>query len=101
MIVKLIRAEVAPGHRDRFLAAQEAWDRECLKTDGYLGQWCGEGDPGELHVLAFWTSLAVYERWMRDEHDRIAVLAGSENHYSALEVRIADGPNDLSRAAGV
>jgi hypothetical protein len=99
LIVKLIRVEVIPGHRDRFLAAQEIWDTECLKTEGYLGQWCGDGDQGELHVLAFWESRTVYERWMKDEHDRIAALAGSEDHYSALETRIVDGPNDLPRIA--
>ncbi len=99
MIIKLIRVEVIPGHRDRFLAAQEVWDRECLKTEGYLGQWCGDGDPGELYVLAIWVSRSVYERWMLDEHDRIAALARSQDHYSVLETRIVDGPNDLPRAA--
>lgn len=99
MIIKLIRAEVISGHRDRFLAAQKIWDRECLKTEGYLGQWCGDGEQGELYVFAFWESRAVYEQWMGHEHDRIAALAGSEAHYSALEARIVDGPNDLPRAA--
>jgi hypothetical protein len=36
---------------------------------------------------------------MLDEHDRIAALAGSEDHYSALEVRILDGPHDLRQIA--
>jgi hypothetical protein len=52
-------------------------------------------------VFAFWVSRAAYERWMRDEHHRIAALAESENHYSSLEVRVVDGPNDLPRIAEV
>ena len=99
MIIKLIRAEVITRHRDRFLAAQEIWDRECLKTEGYLGQWCGSGDAGELYVFAYWKSRPVYERWMTDEHDRIVVLAGSEDHFSALEVRIVEGPSDFPRGS--
>ncbi len=99
MIIKLIRAEVISGHRDRFLAGQEIWDRECLKTEGYLGQWYGSGDAGELNVFAYWISRPVYDQWMTDEHDRIAALAGSEEHFSALEVRIVDGPDDFPRAA--
>jgi hypothetical protein len=100
LIIKLIRVEVISGHRDRFLAAQEIWDRECLKTEGYLGQWRGDGDPGEVHVLAFWASRAAYERRMTEEHDRIAALAGSEGHYSALEVRIAEEPSGFPAVAG-
>jgi hypothetical protein len=36
---------------------------------------------------------------MLDEHDRIAALAGSEDHYSSLKVRVLDGSNDLQRFA--
>lgn len=90
-LVKLIRVELLPGHREDYLKSQAVWNRESRRDPGYLCEFIGDGDPNELYVIAFWRSRADYERWMDAEHDRIAALAGADAHYERIDVRLIDG----------
>ena len=89
-LIKLIRIKVRPGHRDAFLKSQEVWNRESATAPGYLGEYVGDGDPGEMYVLTFWRSRPEYLRWMEEEHDRIAANAGADRHYEELDIRLID-----------
>ncbi|MCP4246682.1 MAG: DUF4937 domain-containing protein [bacterium] len=92
MVVKLITVYLKPGRREAYLAAQRIWNRETGKAPGYLGCFCGQ-DPGEPDVLRlqfFWRTREELKRWMDTDHDRIAALAGADEHYERIEVRVLD-----------
>ncbi|MCH7813789.1 MAG: DUF4937 domain-containing protein, partial [Planctomycetes bacterium] len=81
-----------PGHREAYLAAQRVWNQETARAPGYLGCFCGQ-DPGEPDVLRlqfFWRSGDELQRWMAADHDRIAALAGADDHYERIEVHVLD-----------
>jgi heme-degrading monooxygenase HmoA len=89
-LIKIVGLTLRPGHRERFLESQAVWNRESRSALGYLGEVLGASGPDELHVLTFWRSRDEYERWMEQDHDRIATLAGAEAHYDQLDVRVID-----------
>jgi len=89
-LVKLIRVTLRPGHRKKYLRSQAVWNRESRLAPGYLGEFIGDGEQDEIHLITFWRSRADYESWMSGDHDRIARLAHAEAHYEGLEVRIVD-----------
>lgn len=89
-LIKEIRLELRPGHRDDYMKSQQVWNRESRRDPGYLGELVGDGEDGALYVITFWRSRADYERWMDSEHDRIAGLAFAEAHYTAIDIRIID-----------
>ncbi len=92
MIVKLISVFVKRGRVDDFMASQEVWNRETSLCVGYLGTLVGRdvGDEDVVHVQVFWRTMAGYERFMREEHDRIAELAGADALYERIEVRVVE-----------
>ncbi len=91
-VVKLITVQVKPGHLDGYLAAQEIWNRETRSAPGYLGGRCGQSpdDPLTVRLMFFWRSRSDLEQWMATDHDRIAALAGADEHYERIEVRVLD-----------
>ena len=99
MIVKFIRVFVKPGRMASYLAAQEIWNHESRKDAACLGSYCGrcEDEPDCVFLLFFWRSREALDRWMANEHDRIAALAKADAHYERIEVRILDAalPPDL------
>ncbi|MGD2109056.1 MAG: DUF4937 domain-containing protein, partial [Phycisphaerae bacterium] len=97
MITKLIKVNVKPGHMDQYLAAQEVWNRESRPAPGYLGCDCSRdtADPSIVYLHCVWRTRADLDRWMATDHDRIAALAGADDHYERLEVRILESlPGD-------
>ena len=92
MIVKFIKVFVKPGQLPAYLAAQEVWNREMHGATGFLGSFCGRcGDePDESYLLLFWRSRDDLDGWMHTQHDRIAALAGADEHYERIEVRVLD-----------
>lgn len=76
----------------QYLASQEVWNLETRRAPGSLGFFCGRSAKEEnvVHLMFYWRSLGDYERWMADEHDRIARLAQADAHYERLVVRILD-----------
>jgi heme-degrading monooxygenase HmoA/methylase of polypeptide subunit release factors len=92
MIVKLIEVQVKPGHLAEYLAAQEIWNRETRLAPGFLGLFCGQSAKQEnvVHLFFYWRSLADYEEWMANDHDRIAGLANAEAHYERINVRMLE-----------
>ena len=70
--------------------SQEVWNRESAAAPGYLGEFVGNGDSGEIYVITFWRSRREYLRWMEDDHDRIAAKAGAGMHYAELDIRLID-----------
>jgi heme-degrading monooxygenase HmoA len=91
MIAKVIDVQIKPGHTDAFHESQEIWNRESRLTDGYSGEYVAPISTARALVVAFWESRDAYDRWMAAEHDRIAALAGSDEHYEALTITIVDG----------
>ncbi len=89
-LVKVIRLEILPNHREQYMQNQEIWNQESRRDPGYLGELVGDSQDGALYVMTFWKSRADYERWMDSEHDRIAGLAFAEAHYTAIEIRLID-----------
>jgi len=92
MVLKFITVYVKPGHLDRYLAAQQVWNRETRGAPGYCGCFCGQNpdEPNVVRLQFFWRSRADLERFMSQDHDRIAVLAQAADHYERIEVRICD-----------
>lgn len=91
MIAKVIDVEIRPGHAEAFHRAQEVWNTESRRSDGYLGEYVAALSDERALVVAFWSSRSFYEEWMATQHDRIAALAGSEAHYDSVTVTIIDG----------
>jgi len=93
MVIKLIGVFLKPGHRDEFLAAQRVWNRETRAAPGYLGCLCSQepNKPDVIYLQLFWRSRADLDDWMATDHDRIAALAGPDQHYDRLDVRILEG----------
>jgi quinol monooxygenase YgiN len=91
-VVKLTTVQVKPGHLDGYLAAQEIWNRETRLAPGCLGGWCGQSrdDLLTVQLMFFWRSRRDLEHWMATDHDRIAALAGADEHYERIEVRVLD-----------
>jgi len=92
MVTKLIKVFVKPGCRDAFLAAQEIWNREMARTEGFVDVLVGRNrrEPDVVYIEAFWQTRQHLEKWMKEDHDRIAALAGSDAHYLRLEVTIIE-----------
>ena len=82
MIAKLIKVNVNPGQLDQYLAAQEVWNRETRSAPGYLGHFCGRSPdtPDVIYLQFFWRSRDDLDRWMAEDHDRIAALASVVSH---------------------
>ena len=98
MIAKFITVYVRPGHMDRYLAAQRIWNRETLGAPGYVGHCCWS-DPDRddvVHLQFFWRSRDDLDRWMRDDHDRIATLADADAHYERIDVQVREQILDSS-----
>ena len=89
-LIKTIRLEILPGHREQYMQSQEIWNQESRRDPGYLGELVGDGDDGAVYVMTFWKSRADYDRWMDTEHDRIAGLAFAEAHYTSIDIRIIE-----------
>jgi len=92
MIVKFITVHVKPGRRDAYLAAQEIWNTQTARAPGYLGCHCGVAadEPDIVRVWIAWRSRADLDRFMAEDHDRVAALAKADDHYERIEVRILD-----------
>lgn len=77
---------------EQYLASQEIWNVETRRAPGSLGHFCGRSAKEEnvVHLMFYWRSLGDYERWMADDHDRIARLAQADAHYERIVVRILD-----------
>jgi heme-degrading monooxygenase HmoA len=98
MIVKLIEVQAKPGHLAEYLAAQEIWNRETRRAQGFLGLFCGQSRKEEnvVHLIFYWRSLADYEHWMATDHDRIARLADAEAHYERIKVWLLDPATQIT-----
>lgn len=92
MIVKRITLSVPKDHLDDFWKAQEIWNRQTRGAAGYLGCFCGHraGDPSTVELLFYWRSRAELDRWMSEEHDRIAAIAGSDRFYDSIETKVIE-----------
>ena len=92
MIVKFITVYVKPGHRAEYLAAQQIWNTETARAPGYLGCYCGSAanEPDIVRVWITWRSRTDLDRFMAEDHDRIAKRARADDHYERIEVRILD-----------
>lgn len=100
MIVKLITVFVKAGRLADYLAVQRVWNRETAKCAGYMGTVVGQDVSREdvVCVQVYWRSMNDYERFMREEHDRIALMAGADAYYDRIEVRVVewvDGDCDI------
>lgn len=90
VIAKIIRVVTDETRITGFVQAQQVWEAESRLSSGYLGSFVGLDLDGSPMVMAFWSSLAVYENWMEREHDRIATLARSDLHYDRITVTIVE-----------
>lgn len=92
MICKRIKVHVKPGRLAEYLAAQAVWNRECARCPGYVGAFCGQtaGQADVVYLHIYWRSREDLDRFMAEDHDRIAALAGAEAHYARIEVTILD-----------
>ncbi|MCB9867203.1 MAG: DUF4937 domain-containing protein [Phycisphaerales bacterium] len=93
LICKQITVHVKPGHLDAYLAAQEVWNHETAACPGYAGCFVGQAqeDPNLVHVHVYWRSRTDLDRFMAEQHDRIAALARADEHYERIEVRVLEG----------
>jgi Domain of unknown function (DUF4937 len=92
VILKRIRVHLCPGAKQGFLSSQEIWERESRCVPGFLGGFWADEDAATLVVYHFWRSRADLDRFMRDDHDRIAETARSDLHYTSIEVEVLDVP---------
>ena len=101
-MVKLIRVALRPGHREAYLQSQAVWNRESRQASGYVGEFIADWPPDEVYVITFWRSRTDYDRWMEHDHDRIATLAGADDHYESLDIRTLDsaGPAAVDPLGG-
>ena len=92
MVVKQIKVYVKPEHMNDYLEAQKVWNRETRKAPGYLGHFCGREpkEPNIVYLFFYWRSREDLDRWMANEHDRIAALARAEAHYERIEVCVLE-----------
>ncbi len=92
MVIKSVKVYVKHGRLGDYLAAQRIWNRETGSAPGYLGCFCGQNpdEPDVVYVQLYWRTSEELERWMADEHDRIAALAKADAHYERIEVRVLD-----------
>ncbi len=88
MFIKHIEVEVKPGHVEDYLASQAIWNAETRKDPNCLGDFTAVNNNNEnrVLVLVFWKSEASYREWMATEHDRIAEIAQSDQHYTKLNI---------------
>ena len=101
MIAKLIEVHVRADCEAAYRAAQAIWDRETLRDPACLGSFTGaDPDRGDvIWVAVLWRTRSAYDRWMAEEHDRIAAEAGAERYYDRIKVRILDAAALDSRLA--
>ena len=92
MVIKAITVHVKPGHLSEYLAAQRVWNSETRLAAGYLGEFVGHdpNEPDTIHLHLRWRSRADLERFMAEDHDRIAAQARADEHYERIDVRILD-----------
>ena len=92
MVCKQIKVYVKPGHLAEYLAAQAVWNRETAGCSGFVRAFCGQdaAEPNVVHLHFYWQTRADLDRFMADDHDRIAALAGADAHIERIEVSILD-----------
>lgn len=92
MVVKQITVFVKPGHMAEYVESQRKWNRLTRQCRGCVGEFIGQapGDENTVHVFVYWESRAHLDRFMAEDHDRIAAEAGADRHYERIEVRILD-----------
>lgn len=92
MVIKTIAVHVKTGHSSEYIAAQRVWNRETRSAAGYLGEFMAydPNDPNTIYLHLHWRSRADLERFMAEDHDRIASQARADEHYERIEVRILE-----------
>ncbi len=86
MWIKEIRLKLRPGQGDEFWRAQSIWNEKSAHCAGYLGTIEARPAKEEALLLVFWKDRDSLERFMRDDHDRIAADARSDVHYESISV---------------
>jgi len=86
MWLKEIRLKLRPGQVAEFWRAQSIWNEESARCAGYLGTIEARPAKDEALLLIFWKDRESLERFMRDDHDRIASNAHSDAHYDSIRV---------------
>jgi heme-degrading monooxygenase HmoA len=96
MIVKFIRCHVRPGGHDEFIEGQREWS-SLQGLEGFWGQAGGwvRGDPEHAWILAAWSNVASYRRFMREDHDAIASRARAVDHCLRIEIALFDSLLDM------
>jgi hypothetical protein len=92
MVVKWIRCTVRPDNRDSFSEAQSKWSTIC-SASGFLAQHGGWDIKSELStacIVAGWSSIVDYERFMATLHDTVFDRSNQVATYSHIDVDVCD-----------
>jgi heme-degrading monooxygenase HmoA len=87
MWLKEIRVKLRPGQAHEFWQAQSVWNGESAQCAGYLGTIEARPDKDQALLLVFWKDRDSLDRFMRNDHDRIAAVAHSDAYYESICVR--------------
>ena len=86
MWLKQISVKLRPGQTREFWRAQSVWNEESAQCAGYLGTIEARPDKEQALLLVFWKDRDSLDRFMRNDHDRIAAVAHSDTYYESIRV---------------
>ena len=92
MIYKLIKATVAPGCKEAFIAQQRIWNDAMARQPGFLGVTVAT-DPAEPDAV--WIHIAMQsredlDRFMAGDHDLVMEQTQMSGLYTRLDIHVLD-----------
>jgi predicted O-methyltransferase YrrM len=92
MIIKLIKARVRPGCKERFLARQRVWNDCMSRQAGFMGVYVATDPSAEdlVYLAVLMDSREALQRFMARDHNVVERETAMRELYDNLEVSVLD-----------